>query len=56
MFSSKFVSNRNVKNKLILNIGNISNIGDNDYQQESRVLYSFVPDKPLSSLLEILSF
>ena len=50
MFSSKFVSNRNVKNKLILNIG------DNDYQQESRVLYSFVPDKPLSSLLEILSF
>ena len=26
---------------------------DNDYQQESRVLYTFVPNKPFGSLLEI---
>ena len=26
---------------------------DNDYQQESRVLYAFVPNKPFGSLLEI---
>ena len=28
-------------------------IVDNDYQQDSRVLYSFVPNKPFGSLLEI---
>ena len=26
---------------------------NNDYQQDSRVLYTFVPNKPLGSLLEI---
>ena len=26
---------------------------DNDYQQDSRVLYTFVPNKPFGSLLEI---
>ena len=26
---------------------------NNDYQQHSRVLYTFVPDKPFGSLLEI---
>ena len=28
------------------------NIGNNDYQQNSRVLYAFVPNKPLGSLLK----
>ena len=31
------------------------NIVNNDYQQDSRVLYTFVPNKPFSSLLEISS-
>ena len=30
-----------------------SNIVNNDYQQDSRVLYTFVPNKPLGQLLEI---
>ena len=29
------------------------NIVDNSYQQNSRILYTFVPNKPLGSLLEI---
>ena len=29
------------------------NIVNNDYQQDLRVLYSFVPNKPFGSLLEI---
>ena len=29
------------------------NIANNDYQQNSRVLYTFVPNKPFGSLLEI---
>ena len=29
------------------------NIVNNDYQQDSRVLYKFVPNKPFDSLLEI---
>ena len=29
------------------------NIVNNDYQQDSRVLYTFVPNKPFHSLLEI---
>ena len=29
------------------------NIVNNDYQQDSRVLYTFVPNKRLGSLLEI---
>ena len=29
------------------------NMANNDYQQDSRVLYTFVPNKPFSSLLEI---
>ena len=29
------------------------NIVNNDYQQDSRVLYTFVPNKPFSSLLKI---
>ena len=29
------------------------NIGNNDYQQDFRVLYAFVPNRPFGSLLEI---
>ena len=29
------------------------NIVNNDYQQDSRLLYAFVPNKPFGSLLEI---
>ena len=29
------------------------NIANNDYQQDSRVLYTFVPSKPFGQLLEI---
>ena len=29
------------------------NIVDNSYQQNSRILYKFVPNKPFGSLLEI---
>ena len=29
------------------------NIVDNDYQQDSKVLYTFVPNKPFGSLLKI---
>ena len=29
------------------------NIINSDYQQDSRVLYTFVPNKPIGSLLEI---
>ena len=28
-------------------------IANNDYQQDSRVLYAFVPNKPFGSLLEV---
>ena len=31
----------------------LCNLVNNDYQQDSRILYTFVPDKPFSSLLEI---
>ena len=31
------------------------NIVNNDYQQDSRVLYTFVPNEPFGSLLEISS-
>ena len=31
------------------------NIVNNDYQQDSKILYIFVPNKPFSSLLEISS-
>ena len=30
------------------------NIVNNDFEQDSRVLYAFVPNKPFGSLLEIL--
>ena len=33
----------------------LCNIVNNDYQQDSRVLYTFVPNRPFGSLLEISS-
>ena len=36
--------------ELVLVHGNLVN---NDYQQDSRILYTFVPDTPFGSLLEI---
>ena len=30
-----------------------SNIVNNDYQQDSRIVYTFAPNKPFGSLLEI---
>ena len=30
------------------------NIVNNDYQQDSRILYTIVPDKPFGDLLEIV--
>ena len=30
------------------------NLANNDYQQDSRILYTFVPNKTFASLLEIL--
>ena len=36
--------------ELVLVHGNLVN---NDYQQDSRILYTFVPNKPFGSLLEI---
>ena len=29
------------------------NLVNNDYQQDSRILYTFVPNKPFGNLLEI---
>ena len=29
------------------------NIFNNDYQQDSRILYTFLPNKPFGSLLEV---
>ena len=48
---------KNVENVAHLEITEVvlvhCNIVNNDYQQDSRALYMFVPNKPLASLLEI---
>ena len=48
---------KNAENVLHLEITEIvlvrCNIINNDYQQDSRVLYTFFPNKPFGSLLEI---
>ena len=50
-------NNKNGENVLHLETTEVvlihSNIVNNDYQQDSRVLYTFVPNKPFGSLLEI---
>ena len=54
---SKIIKDKNGENVLHLEITEVvlvhCNMVDNDYQQDSRVLYIFVPNKSFGSLLEI---
>ena len=54
---SKITKEKNGENVLHLEITELvlvqCNIVNNDYQQDSRMLYTFVPNKPFGSLLEI---
>ena len=54
---NKLAKEKNVENVPHLEITEVvlvhCNIINNDYQQDSRVLYTFVPNKPFGSLLEI---
>ena len=54
---NKITKDKNCQNGPYLEITEVvlvhCNIVNNDYQQDSRVLYTFVPNKPFGSLLEI---
>ena len=54
---NKTIKNKNVGNVPHLEIAGVvlvhCDIVNNDYQQHSRVLYTFVPNKPFDSLFEI---
>ena len=54
---NKITKDKNGENVLHLEIADVAlvhcNIVSNDYQQDSRVLYTFVPNKSFRSLLEI---
>ena len=54
---NKITKDKNGENIPYLEITEVAlvhcNMVNNDYQQDSRVLYNFVPNKPFSSLLEI---
>ena len=54
---SKITEDKNVVNVPYLEITEVvlvhCNVVNNDYQQYSRVLYTFVPDKSFRGLLEI---
>ena len=54
---NKITKKKNVENVPHLEITEVvlihCNIVNNDYQQDSRVLYTFIPKKPFGSLLEI---
>ena len=54
---NKITKNKNGENVPHLEITEVvlvhCNIVNNDHQQDSRVLYTFVPNKPFGSLLEI---
>ena len=54
---NKITRDKNGENVLHLEITEVvlvhCDIVNNDYQQDSRVLYTFVPNKPFGSLLEI---
>ena len=56
---NKITKDKNSRNVPHLEIAEVvlvhCNIVNNDYQQDSRVLYIFVPNKPFGSLLEISS-
>ena len=54
---NKITKDKNSENLTHLEITEVvlvhCDIVNNDYQKDSRVLYTFVPNKPFSSLLEI---
>ena len=54
---NKITKDKNGENVLHIEITEVllvnCNIANNGYQQDSRVLYMFVPNKPFGSLLEI---
>ena len=54
---NKITKDKNGENVPHLEIPEVAlvhfNIVNNDYQQDSRVLYTFVPNKTIGSLLEI---
>ena len=54
---SKITKDKNDENVPYLEITEVAlvhcNIVNNNYQQDSRVLYTFVPNQPFVSLLEI---
>ena len=54
---SKITNDKNGKNLPHLEITEVilvhCNLVNNDYQQDSRILYRFVPNKPFGSLIEI---
>ena len=54
---NKITKDKNSENVRHLEINKVvlipCNIVNNDYQQDSRVLHTFVPNKPFGSLLEI---
>ena len=54
---NEITKDKNVENVPHLEITRVvsihCNIVNNDYQQHSRVLYIFVPNKPFGSLLEL---
>ena len=54
---NKIIKDKNSENVPYLEITEVvlvhCNIGNNDYQQDSRVLYTFFPNKLFGSLLEI---
>ena len=56
---NKITKNKNGENVPHLEITEVvlvhCNIVNNDYQQDSRVLYTFVPNEPFGSLVEISS-
>ena len=54
---NKIIKDERCENLPLLEIAEVilvhCNIVNNDHQQDSRVLYTFVPNKPFGSLLEI---
>ena len=54
---SKITKDKNGENVLHLEIVELvlihCNVGNNNHQQNSRILYKFVPNKPFGSLLEV---
>ena len=55
---NKITKDKNGDNVMHLEIREVvlvhCNIVNNDYQQDSRILYAIVPDKPFGDLLEIV--